>query len=115
LQFIEEDFHGLLPQYFSGDSGASYNDVSLLTLFNDRNEEVKSRYVKLDECDFLISSSSSSSLHSNLLHSRFKKLTSTQVLDSEKSSSSLARAYYIPWYSEKKNVFKEYSLYSRVD
>jgi hypothetical protein len=74
LHYIEDDFHGILPQPYQ-----SINGTSILPPLpnNDENQEEVSRYTFLDECHYLISSHELSRydpliLPSNLLQREIK-------------------------------------------
>eukprot|EP01029_Cantina_marsupialis_P025929 TRINITY_DN68847_c1_g5_i1.p1 TRINITY_DN68847_c1_g5~~TRINITY_DN68847_c1_g5_i1.p1 ORF type:complete len:513 (+),score=67.46 TRINITY_DN68847_c1_g5_i1:202-1740(+) len=106
LQFLESNFKGQLPQQFAKVDGTS----ALLPNFNDQNNEEISRYVHLSSCDFIVDLELDDQQEEYLSkHKDFIKIYSTSFLDASQSPS-LTRAFYIPFLSEKKNVFAEYVL-----
>jgi hypothetical protein len=128
--FIEGNFHGLLPRYFPE---TRYNNhtsekklgtsVSTGSDFNDRNREVRERYDLLASCDALVLTSEVDGDNNNTpiippflgnKHSAthpFRVVAyRAPILDAAKSSSSLARAFYIPKFSEKHNLYKAYTI-----
>lgn len=150
LEFVEDNFHGLLPQYFSTENGTSSPTGDY---FNDRNREDRRRYVELDTCDYVVThirgdgsgnaetsndSADVSPLVAALLmrsrdHSHipsdsatekqdfngdlktFRNVMSRPVIDADQSLSALARAFYIPFVSARKNVFRSYTVFSREE
>lgn len=128
LGFVEEDFHGLLPQYYASVNGTRRTDTQLVSAFNDLNQEDKKKYTHLLACDFVLSSepattlvkrmqtvSDSSSTPRNLkrrvTNTSVKPVIQTTVLDVDASRATIARAFYLPGYSDKKNQCKNYTLY----
>jgi alpha-1,2-mannosyltransferase len=121
LAFLNDNFHGLLPQPFAPDNGTFADPIQP---FNDRNEEEPSRYVRLADCDYVVL------LHSErvedeprALHAAiddasgdtsFIQVAATRVIDPVLSISSFGRAFYIPFFSSMKNKFQQYRLYEKV-
>lgn len=109
LDYVKDSFHGQLPQHFGSLNGTF---SSPLQPFNDVNEEIDERYVDVNSCDYLICDSDSALLSNESIQSTFAPIHSSSILDSRASPSALARAFYVPFLSEK-NVFKQYSVYRR--
>jgi len=132
LGYVEDNFHGLLPQPFPpGPRGASRTP---LLPVNDRNEEERSHYIPLNSCDYVVMTTPACAglgvasgeahctaedqltpLQQSILGpiSQFTPLHCEDIIDPKNSVSSLARAFYIPRLSEKSNRFMQYCLYSR--
>lgn len=51
LQFISDGFGGILPQHFAEINGTWVDPPQE---FNDRNTEVRERYIPLEHCDYLV-------------------------------------------------------------
>ena len=118
LRFIEEDFRGILPQYY----GARPWDTPLQP-FNNRNKEERSRYVDLQECDYFVILREEGDLETGSSLSRkireyvsselsFTVVAAEPVIHSSRSPV-ITRAFFIPFLSEKKNVFSKYTAYRR--
>jgi hypothetical protein len=141
LAYVEDNFHGLLPQHFLAPHGSSIPSVLPV---NDQNREERSRYTPLESCDYLVMTTPScllltqeqeclstlSPLQTQLLMEgmgtgittapasqrprQFIPQLCEEIIDPVRSSSSLGRAYTIPFLSSKTNHFMQYCLYSRV-
>lgn len=128
LGFFEDDFHGLLPQYYASVNGTSRADAQMAAAFNDLNREDKGKYTHLAACDFVLTSEPASGVvkrvqaaasAKNCPHELKRKVTAnsvhtvlqTSVLDVDASRSTIARAFYLPGYSDKRNSFKNYTLF----
>ena len=111
LNFIKSEFRGQLPQHFvsSGIDGTQ----AIPKHFNDGNLEEKSRYVALQSCQYLIDfdDGSSTTFEPRFSeHKNWKVIYETTFLNKQKSTSSLYRAFYIPFLFESNNVFGKYQL-----
>lgn len=135
IAYVEDNFHGLLPQHFLAPYGSSIPSVLPV---NDQNREEKSRYTPLESCDYLVMTipsclvsqspesltedcfSTLSPLQKQLVEginssgtgSHFVPLICEEIIDPVRSTSSLGRAYAIPFLSSKTNHFMRYCLYS---
>lgn len=129
LQYLEDNFHGLLPQLFPYSQGSSIPSVLPV---NDQNREEKTRYTQLNLCDYLVMTTPSCFDTNNYSTNNCKidSLTPLQkeilvdkkvpikiekcekIIDPIHSTSAIAKAYSIPYLSTKTNQFKYYCLYS---
>jgi len=128
LGFFEDDFHGLLPQYYASVNGTSRADTPA-SAFNDLNQEDKGKYTHLLACDFVLTSdpaaavvkrlqsaaaqghSTPRDLRRKVTSSSVKPVIQTAVIDVDASQSTIARAFYLPGYSDIKNRYKNYTLF----
>jgi hypothetical protein len=141
LAYVEDNFHGLLPQHFLAPYGSS---IASVLPINDQNQEEKSRYVPLDSCDYLVMTTPTclldivpsakegqqrrevdescmtalSPLQMKLVQGgeerEFLALVCQEVIDPGRSVSSLGRAYAIPYLSAQSNRFMHYCLYTKT-
>jgi len=126
LHFIYDNFHGQLPQYFAIKNG-TFSEP--LQPFNDKNKEEKSRYIETNECNYIIASIPDYTTYEieKLIDSfrNVEKLiirenkdwnlvSKNAVIDPIKSTSSFARAFFIPGLSNSKNKFKNYAIYKNI-
>jgi hypothetical protein len=111
---------------------------------NDQNQEERSRYVALEACEYLVMTTpacllevvpsstrrgdegrvvdeeclkSLSPLQERVVHreeGEFIPLVCEEVIDPGRSSSSLGRAYAIPYLSSQSNRFMHYCLYTKT-
>lgn len=122
LAYVEDNFHGLLPQPYDrtvGTAGVPLQPV------NDLNAEERSRYVELSTCDYVVMTTPSSAqdtatytpLQEKIVGTSgdagFSKVHCEDIIDAARSPSALFRAYYVPFAPREKNVFMQYCLYSR--
>ena len=125
LDYVYDNFHGQLPQYFAQNNG-TFSEP--LQPFNDKNKEEKSRYIDIEVCDYLVASIPDyTSFEIERLIDSFrnvdklilkdsniwKPIKGHQVIDPIKSTSSLARAFFIPGLSSA-NKFKKYAIYKNI-
>ena len=127
VEFVNDTFHAQLPQHFSSIHGTFCEP---LQPFNDRNLEEPLRYVSLSACDYVVAVVDTTidyehdedvatrmPLVSRLLKSEaplFTKMFDKKVLNPKHSPSALARAFFIPALSNKKNTFNLYSFFERL-
>ena len=114
LQFVEDDFRGVLPQYFTNQNGTWAQPPQP---FNNMNTEERSRYVMLESCDFLVLSTPSNGVISssklrNHTEKYMKEFISFPIID-KASSPMLTRAYFIPYISAKFNKFGTYKIFAK--
>ena len=131
LAFVSDNFHGLLPQPFSPFDLGGTAAIPPQPM-NDKNAEEPMRYLPLESCDFFVLSmpsrdvSSETAIPLSPLQQHVKSfsckekekncgmispVTCKRLIDPSRSSSALARAFHIPYYSLKVNNFLEYCLY----
>ena len=96
--------------------------------FNNMNLASTEQFIHIQTCDLIITSQPSKVLHEIRLESIKNDqqeinpdmidepvyITSTTIIDAYNSVNSIARAYYIPYYSDIYNRYKNYTLYSFV-
>lgn len=118
LEFISDDFHGQLPHHFQHLPNNQFwlgTSMNPLIPFNDDNKGDDRVFVPIDRCDYFVHLHRDSSPANTILNSgHFDLVLSTEVLDAANSPSSIARAFYIPFYSQRLNKMKKYSLYKRL-
>lgn len=120
LKFIKSNFGGQLPNEYletkTGDVLKSFRDVNLKK-FNDRNAEIKERYVSLDKCDFVIDTFSRYSYKNKTSEfndkNKWHLMLQLKFININKSKS-LYRAIYIPYLYENHTQFLDYNLYRRA-
>lgn len=127
LAFVRDSFHGQLPQLFREDGSGSW--APPLQPFNKLNREELSRYTDLDSCDFvvaLIDPDGDQTSHGPMVASMtlagtqgaaatgggFAFVADEPVLDPSRSSSALARAFFIPGLSKDRNKFNRYTAFA---
>lgn len=110
IQFIESEFRGQLPKPF--ENGPLATRVIPRNM-NDENREETSRYIGVDECQFLIDSDYPESSERDKPYSKdlnsWEIVTSHPFLDSARSPP-LYRAFYIPYLSDVKCSYVAYNL-----
>ena len=96
--------------------------------FNNMNLASTEQFIHIQTCDLIITSQPSKLLHELRLESIKSDqqeinpdmidepvyITSTTIIDAYNSINSIARAFYIPYYSDIYNSYKNYTLYSFV-
>ncbi|KAL0477220.1 alpha-1,2-mannosyltransferase [Acrasis kona] len=107
LNFLKSSFSGLLPKpYGPYPIGSSM----IPTTMNDQNIEEMDRYVPVDTCDYIVDLDLENQKEDKYIDDDgFTLIYSAPFLDAERSPT-LSRAFYIPFYSPKKNTFAEYHL-----
>ncbi|XP_028401447.1 alpha-1,2-mannosyltransferase ALG9-like [Dendronephthya gigantea] len=110
LKFIRSEFRGQLPKPYSLYPNAT---KIIPNKMNDMNREEKSRYVPIESCYYLMD------LHTTHVttlepsyaeqNENWQVLISKPFLDSNRSPA-FYRAFYIPFLSNKRNVFANYVL-----
>lgn len=131
IGFIEGNFHGLLPDYYTP-TRTEVNGTLILgtraitnSKFNDLNQEVKERYTNISSCDALVLVCGTRDDGTAIVPSFIDRLApqsgsawrvtlANPLLDPSNSPSSIARAYYIPGYSWRRNKYKVYALLERA-
>lgn len=111
LEFIADDFHGELPHHFTPQQsfyGMWTGSADPVIPFNDDNKEDERVYLPIDQCDYIVKVTSEEKGMDS-----YEKIFSSLVLDASESRSILARAFYIPFYSSRKNIMKEYVVYKK--
>lgn len=119
MRFIRSDFKGQLPKLFENEDGSQglktrivYDD------FNDINKEEVSRYVKPEQCHYLIDSSLKSPSENEPDYSKatkdWKILSSHRMLDLT-NSPVIIRSFYLPFISEKQNSYVYFQLLRNND
>lgn len=115
MRFIKSDFKGQLPKLYDSEDSKNgrlktriiYDD------FNDMNREEISRYVRPEQCHYLIDSSVSNTSENEPDYSKNTKdwtiLTSHRMLDLN-NSPIIIRSFYLPYISEKRNSYAVYQL-----
>ena len=113
VEFIQSEFRGQLPKHF--ESSVKYPTRITPSHMNDQNREETSRYVSLSQCDFIIDSDYSEHYGRDLAYSKdlsnWSLLYKFPFLDSSRSSS-LWRAFYVPFLSDKYCTYIDYNLLS---
>lgn len=114
LAYIDDGFHGILPQHFASING-TFGEP--LQPFNDQNKEETIRYIPVKQCDYLIHSRPSicdidsktmSQESCQQIHSSIE--ITYPVVDSVQSGKEFAKAYALPYFTKKYVNFKDYTL-----
>lgn len=115
MRFIKSDFRGQLPKLFESED-SKYGRLKTRIIhedFNDMNKEETSRYVKPEQCHYLIDSSVANISENEPDYSKNTKdwtiLTSHKMLDLN-NSPVIIRSFYLPYISEKQNSYTVYQL-----
>lgn len=113
IGFIDDGFHGQLPQYFGNGANATSR---IPDGFNDLNKEEVSRYVPLEKCTYWITFIEDEQSYQMLLKMRpeWKIVFNSPFLDAQKSHR-LFRAFYFPKLSTKLTSFGKYLLLKNKD
>lgn len=116
LNYVSDNFHGLLPQHYSTTNGTSCEPTQP---FNDRNEEQTERYLEIKSCDYVVNLSPRSEttiqdmtpLQRALLfdNSPFQVLATSNIIDPQ-NSPTWSRVVYIPYVSNRNNMYLRYVL-----
>ncbi|XP_037068419.1 alpha-1,2-mannosyltransferase ALG9-like, partial [Pollicipes pollicipes] len=109
LGFLESDFRGQLPQYFTAGANATRLRRDG---FNDRNAEEPGRYVDAAHCHLLVDADTAESPRQPSYSRRARNWTvlhSTPFLDAARSSRVL-RAFYVPFLTERHCQYVNYNL-----
>eukprot|EP00899_Mesostigma_viride_P024385 jgi/Mesvir1/5130/Mv15282-RA.1 len=130
LAFVRESFAGLLPFYFDAQGGGT---AAAPSYFNNQNRAVDQQWVNPAECDFFVelrrpkgnpgltgkdaSANSTAGAPRPGEETSFAGSPATVVATAPfiiaEESPPLYRALYIPFWSEKRNLFGSYSLLRR--
>ncbi|KAN0049917.1 hypothetical protein ACTA71_003015 [Dictyostelium dimigraforme] len=113
LKFIESDFKGHLPKPFS----TLPNGTAIIpTNMNDQNKQEFDRYIKPNECSYIIDFDSPTQQEEHYVNDtlNWKVIYSTKFLDAAASTSSLYRAFWIPKLSNQKNVYNYYYILEKI-
>jgi len=112
LGFLRDEFHGQLPQYYSSGPDATWR---IPEHFNDLNREEETRYIDPDRCTYWVHF-----FEDGQSYHQFKDTNTTwevayhaPFLSASLSKNAIARAFYIPTYSEENNVYGHYTLLRR--
>jgi len=111
LLYIRGGFTGQLPQpYAEWPRGHSATPEHM----NDRNAEEPSRYVGLGACNYVIDLDLEGQTEPSVVRDgAWEKVKCAPFLDAGRSTSTLARAFYVPRLSARKNVYAPYCLMAR--
>jgi alpha-1,2-mannosyltransferase len=101
--FRQLEKNSQLPQYF----GSSTSELQ--PNFNDKNADELSRYIPIGDCHFLVDLDSEDVRKSTYPAEHWQVLARYPFIDSA-NSPTLARAFFIPFYSPRKNVYISYFL-----
>lgn len=126
---MEDTFHGLLPALVRADPTSSAPGLALQQPMNDRNEEETDRYVPLASCQYFVLSMPTTTVTATPLQSYIMQRTIAadgredsamrlhceRLIDPSSSSSMLARAFEIPFFSEIHNKFVDYCLFKNEE
>lgn len=110
LEFIEDGFHGILPQHFAAVDGTK---VEPLQAFNNLNREEKSRYIPRAQCDYVIQSTTTDvveEIGQYCSANGGKVVLQQAVLSGATAGKEWARAFDIPSYSKDYVQMKAYQM-----
>lgn len=120
MRFIRSEFRGQLPKLYENDdpSRRGLKTHIIYEDFNDMNKEEVSRYVKPEQCHYLIDSSQTKTSEWEPDYSKDTKnwqiLSSHKMLDLH-NSPVIIRSFYLPYISEKQNSYIDYRLLRNVN
>jgi len=114
MRFIRSDFRGQLPKLQENNPNLRGLPTRIIhTDFNDMNKEEITRYVRPEECHYLIDSSQKTTSENEPDYSKsikdWKILSTHRMLDLH-NSPIVIRSFYLPYISEKQNSYTEYRL-----
>jgi alpha-1,2-mannosyltransferase len=122
--YIEDNFHGILPQHFEAING-TFRVPPLPN--NGDNEEEINRYIGIDECHYIVSSKDAQEFANRLptatnsgqsSHLYLSVISSRPVLNRDDTSiNALLRAFYLPSYLQRFGTvsFKPYQVLKVVN
>ncbi len=115
LAFLKSSFSGQLPQHFTKYGSKEESLVIQSGQFNDLNKEETDRYVRIEDCSYLIellsSEGSSESLKSMSEEKRkWVEVVRYKFLDAE-STSTIDRILFLPFI--RKAQYRNYALFKR--
>lgn len=109
LTFIRQtENNSQLPQYY----GSTTSEIQ--PHFNDRNEDEPTRYISLSDCHFVLDLDYHENREKLFPSNNWELLSSFPFIDASRSPT-LARAFYIPFYSSKKNSYYSFFLLRNVN
>ena len=111
LLWIRGGFEGQLPQpYGEWPDGLSRTPLRM----NDRNQDEPTRYVRLDECDYVVDLDLTGQAEASVVQDTgvWQKVHCSSFLDSG-NSPAFSRALHIPGFSENRNKYADYCLMQR--
>lgn len=114
IRFLKSDFNGILPAYYSDDDDNG-GTSKIHSYFNDLNREQPEMYFNYLDCNYLLDNNNGKYTDNEPNYFEWKewKLIKTlPFLNAEKSNKFL-RAFYVPYLSEKYNIFSDFNLYFR--
>jgi len=121
LRFLESEFKGQLPGQFNESLPLPQSTRYVDELFNDMNREVKQRYVRVSDCDFLIDTDTvadrtdaPTELSVNGVKSRWKLVAKLPFIDMGADNNRLLRAFYVPYLYETRIRITFFKLRMRV-
>lgn len=114
MRFIRSEFRGQLPKLFETDPASKGLETRIVHEdFNDMNKEEVSRYIKPEQCHYLIDSSQMNTSEYEPDYSKdtkdWKILSTHKMLDLH-NSPIIIRSFYLPFISEKQNSYTDYQL-----
>jgi alpha-1,2-mannosyltransferase len=115
LLFLRSGFTGQLPQPFAPVDAATGRSGTAVELphFNDENREEASRYAPVEACDFIVDLDLVGQVEERFYnHPDFLLVHSEKFLDATRSPQ-LTRAFWIPYLSQQRNIFRPYQLFRR--
>ncbi len=121
LRFLESEFKGQLPGQFNEKLSLPESTRFIDDLFNDMNREVKQRYLRVNECDFLIDTDTISDrldgpteLSYNGVRSMWKLVAKLPFIDMSAANNRFLRAFYVPYLYETQVRITFFKLRMRV-
>jgi alpha-1,2-mannosyltransferase len=112
LRFLRTDFRGLLPKPFQQGADAT---SAIPTTMNDENREEMDRYVDISKCHYVVDLDLEDQREEHYIEdtNTWSIVAEEPFLDAA-HSPTLARAFYIPGYSEERNVYGHYVALHRI-
>lgn len=115
MRFIRSEFKGQLPKLYDDDDPGFRGLKTRIVYkdFNNMNKEEPSRYIKPEDCHYLIDSSQIETSDQEPDYSKntkdWKILSTHKMLDLHRSPI-IIRSFYLPFFSEKQNHYYDFRL-----
>ena len=112
LLWVRGGFRGQLPQPFGPWPGGMSATPAHM---NDRNLDEPSRYASERSCEYIVDLDLADQAEPSVVRdgAHWERVHCAPFLDAGRSTSTLARAFYIPGFSARRNVYAEYCLMKR--
>eukprot|EP01126_Amoeba_proteus_P045218 TRINITY_DN5052_c0_g1_i7.p1 TRINITY_DN5052_c0_g1~~TRINITY_DN5052_c0_g1_i7.p1 ORF type:complete len:143 (+),score=9.04 TRINITY_DN5052_c0_g1_i7:151-579(+) len=107
LRFIKQGRQSQLPQYYPSTA------AEIQPNFNDQNRDEESRYIDVSGCHYVVEYDEKGNIEKSFPLPKWTILVSFPFVNTT-ASSSLFRAFYIPFYSSRYTKWQDYVLIQNV-